>query len=141
MVELPEQPTLLLKELQDAVESQNRVMAEELVARHPHEIYTWAALATLKGSNIAQYSAARVGYHRGLDTLRANGWRGSGYVKASHLPNRGFLTCLALLGHYAGKIGETNEVERCQEFLKQLDPSFNWSDFEYDNPIDFLFPR
>ena len=35
---------------------------------------------------IERYAAYRVGYHRGLDALRANGWRGSGYVPSTAPP-------------------------------------------------------
>ena len=64
----------------------------------------------------------RVGYHRGLDALRANGWRGSGYVRWSEPTNRGFLRALAGLGAMAAAIGERDEAERVMMFLLQLDP-------------------
>ena len=35
-----------------------------------------------------------------------------------HEPNRGFLTCLALLALAARAIGEDAEWERCSEFLR-----------------------
>lgn len=66
--------------------------------------------------------AFRVGYHRGLDMLRANGWRGSGYVRYVHESNRGFLDCLAGLARQAAVIGEDAEALRCRQFLAQLDP-------------------
>ena len=69
------------------------------------------------------YAFARVGYHRGLDALRANGWRGSGYVRWSEPTNEGFLRCVRGLGEVAGEIGETDEADRCATFLLQLDPS------------------
>jgi hypothetical protein len=65
-----------------------------------------------------------VGYHRGLDTLRANGWRGSGYVRWEHETNRGFLRALAGLQQTAAEIGEDDEAERCAHFLRQLDPAW-----------------
>ena len=43
------------------------------------------------------YAYSRVGYHRSLDMLRRNGWKGHGPVPWEHEPNRGFLQCLALL--------------------------------------------
>jgi hypothetical protein len=65
-----------------------------------------------------------VGYHRGLDRLRASGWRGSGYVRWAHPTNRGFLRSLAGLERMAAAIGERDEQERCALFLRQLDPSW-----------------
>jgi hypothetical protein len=65
-----------------------------------------------------------VGYHRGLDALRANGWRGSGYVRWEAPSNRGFLRCLSGLAQMAAAIGETAEAERCELFCAQLDPSW-----------------
>ena len=43
------------------------------------------------------YAYARVGYHRSLDPLRRNGWKGHGPVPWDHEPNRGFLRALAAL--------------------------------------------
>ena len=53
------------------------------------------------------YAYARVGYHRGLDLLRRNGWKGHGPVPWEHEPNRGFLRCLHALARAAAAIGET----------------------------------
>ena len=72
---------------------------------------------------VERYAAYRVGYHRGLATLRANGWRGSGYVRWADETNRGFLGCLRGLGAMAAAIGETDEAERIALFIAQLDPS------------------
>ena len=66
----------------------------------------WAALAGLGRDDIERYAAFRVGYHRGLDALRANGWRGSGYVRWADETNRGFLRCLRGLQQMAAAIGE-----------------------------------
>ena len=65
-----------------------------------------------------------MGYHRGLDRLRQNGWRGSGYVRWQHESNRGFLRALDGLRASAEAIGETDEAERCALFLRQLDPQW-----------------
>ena len=70
-----------------------------------------------------RYAAYRVGYHRGLDALRANGWRGSGYVRWAEPTNRGFLRALQGLSAMAAEIGEEDEAERCATFLLQLDPT------------------
>ena len=100
-----------------------------VVADHPTSPAGWAALAAAvenaDGSPdiVSAYAFYRVGYHRGLDALRANGWRGSGYVRSEHPGNRGFLDCLAGLARMADVIGETDEAERCRTFLTQLDPT------------------
>jgi hypothetical protein len=39
-------------------------------------------------------------------------------VPWEHEPNRGFLSCLGLLALAAGSIGETEEFERCRDFLR-----------------------
>ena len=70
------------------------------------------------------YAAFRTGYHRGLDRLRASGWRGSGYVRWAHESNRGFLRALSGLQRVAAGIGEIDEAERCALFLLQLDPGW-----------------
>lgn len=94
------------------------------VADHPTSLDGWAALSEVGRDPIEAYAAARVGYHRGLDALRQNGWRGSGFVRWEHPGNRGFLKCLARLADLAETIGETGESERCRLFLRQLDPTW-----------------
>ena len=69
------------------------------------------------------YAYARVGYHRSLDLLRRNGWKGHGPVPWEHEPNRGFLRSLALLALSARAIGETDEWERCSAFLRDSSPA------------------
>ena len=95
-----------------------------VAARDPRCLAAWADLAELADDPIAQYAYARVGYHRGLDALRAAGWRGSGYVRWQHEPNRGFLRSLDALRQAAGAIGEADEEQRCALFLRQLDPEW-----------------
>jgi hypothetical protein len=95
-----------------------------VVARWPRCLAAWATLGDLARDDVEAYAAYRVGYHRGLDRLRANGWRGSGYVRWTHPENRGFLRSLAGLHRAAGLIGETDEEERCATFLRQLDPAW-----------------
>ncbi len=63
-----------------------------------------------------------MGYHRSLDLLRRNGWKGHGPVPWSHEPNRGFLRALAALTTAAAAIGETAEAERCATFLRDSSP-------------------
>jgi hypothetical protein len=95
-----------------------------VVARWPRYLDAWARLGQLARDDVEAYAAFRSGYHRGLDRLRANGWRGSGYVRWDHEENRGFLRALNGLRAAAGAIGETEEEERCALFLRQLDPSW-----------------
>ena len=95
----------------------------EVVARYPTFLDGWATIGDLSSSGIDAYMAYRVGYHRGLDTLRANSWRGSGYVRWNVDTNRGFLRCLAGLAKSAREIGELSEAVRCEQFLTQCDPS------------------
>lgn len=95
----------------------------DVVAKHPTFLEGWATIGDLSEPGIDAYMAYRVGYHRGLDTLRANSWRGSGYVRWARESNRGFLRCLGGLAKQSRFIGEINEAVRCEQFLLQLDPS------------------
>jgi hypothetical protein len=86
----------------------------------------WAALAERAlgdGQPVAAYAYARTGYHRGLDQLRRAGWKGHGPVPWSHRPNRGFLRSLAALAGAAEAIDDTEEYERCTQFLNDSDPT------------------
>ena len=93
---------------------------ERIAARFPASSLAWATLARHardQGRTIESYAFARVGYHRGLDALRRNGWKGHGPIPWSHEPNRGFLECLHELSLAAQAIGETDEAERTRQFL------------------------
>ena len=97
-----------------------------VAAAHPSASVAWAALAedALAGDKaIPAYAYARTGYHRGLDQLRRNGWKGFGPVPFSHEPNRGFLRCVAALARAADAIGETDEQARCLDLLDDCDPA------------------
>ena len=94
-----------------------------VVTRFPRFLDGWARLGQHARDDVEAYAAFRVGYHRGLDRLRQNGWRGSGYVRGTHPENAGFLRALQGLQHAAERIGEHDEAERCAQFLAQLDPS------------------
>ncbi|MDA8309911.1 MAG: DUF3151 domain-containing protein [Actinomycetota bacterium] len=118
----------------DAVEATASAMAEpperrraalsEVAARWPKHLDAWARLAEVATVDADRYAFARVGYHRGLDALRAAGWRGTGHVRWVHEENRGFLRSLDALRSTAAAIGEDDEAERCRVFLHQLDPDW-----------------
>lgn len=124
---IPEPPgaagAALARALAEPEENRKAALAG-VAADFPRFIDPWAALAEISTDTIEGYAYARVGYHRGLDTLRASGWRGSGYVRWRYPTNRGFLRSLDQLRSRAAAIGERDEEERCFLFLHQLDP--NW---------------
>ena len=101
---------------------QRRDAVADVVARWPRFLDGWARLGELGRDDVESYACFRVGYHRGLDRLRASGWRGTGYVRWSHPTNQGFLRALEGLRARAAAIGEVDEEERCRHFLVQLDP-------------------
>ncbi len=97
------------------------VAADQVAAAYPTSSLAWATLAEdalADGRTVEGYAYARTGYHRALDSLRKNGWRGQGPVPWEHEPNRGFLRALAALSRAAGAIGETEEELRCAQFLR-----------------------
>ena len=113
-----------------APEDARRAAVAAVVAGAPRFLDGWARLGQLGRDDVEAYAAFRVGYHRGLDTLRANGWRGSGYVRWEHESNRGFLRALHGLERAAARIGEDDEAERCALFLRQLDPTWPPADLD-----------
>lgn len=96
----------------------------DVVRANPESSLCWALLA--EGSlnmgtpdgDVAAYAYARTGYHRGLDQLRRNGWKGEGQIPWEHEPNRGFLKALWALAEAAERIGDTEEHERCAQLLR-----------------------
>jgi hypothetical protein len=114
-------------------EAEAELLANEnpsiVAAAHPTASVAWAALAeealasSEPGKAVTAYAYARTGYHRGLDQLRRNGWKGFGPVPYAHEPNRGFLRCVAALARAADAIGETDEFLRCLDLLDDCDPA------------------
>ena len=98
-----------------------------VVRRHPESPAAWAAFAEQAreqgADDVTVYAYARVGYHRSLDLLRRNGWKGNGPVPWEHEPNRGFLRALAALARAADRIGEDPEAQRCRDFLRDSSPA------------------
>jgi hypothetical protein len=98
----------------------------EVAASYPASSAPWALLADrafANGEIVTSYAYARTGYHRGLDALRRNGWKGFGPVPWSHEPNQGFLRALHALGRAAAAIKETDEADRVATFLNECDPA------------------
>ena len=120
----PDEVVAALASALDRTGDDRREALCDVIRGAPRSLLAWAHLGDAGRDVIEQYAAYRVGYHRGLDTLRANGWRGSGYVRWEHLGNRGFLRALAGLQRTAAEIGEEDEAERCALFLRQLDPGW-----------------
>jgi hypothetical protein len=130
---LPAEPEAVRAALAGALarpEGERRAAVAEVVAGAPRSLEGWARLGQLARDDVEAYAAFRVGYHRGLDTLRQNGWRGTGYVRWRHEPNRGFLRALHGLEQAATRIGEPDEAERCAQFLRQLDPAWPPADLD-----------
>src|SRR5699024_892471 len=93
-VEHPE--VRLPEELTSAVTADDAGADLESLAKiakaNPKDSGAWAALAFRlieADEPVTAYACARTGYHRGLDALRGNGWRGTGPVPWEHVPNQG----------------------------------------------------
>ena len=95
----------------------------DVAAAFPASSYVWAVLGhvALDDDPVAAYAFARTGYHRGLDLLRGNGWKGFGPVPWSHEPNRGVLRAISALAKAARAIGEDDEYDRCLALLQDCD--------------------
>ncbi|MBM9463982.1 DUF3151 domain-containing protein [Aeromicrobium sp. YIM 150415] len=97
----------------------------EAATAHPDSTAAWALLATealAENRDLEGYAFARTSYHRSLDGLRRNGWKGHGPVPWSHEPNRGFLRSLAALATASERLGDEAEAHRCREFLRESSP-------------------
>jgi hypothetical protein len=119
---LPEEPLEIRSALDSARGASDSLAAlRSAVAAHPASLLAWAALGDAEPELIHRYAAYRLGYHRGLDALRGNGWRGTGDVRWSAPTNRAFLHCLLGLHLMSRLIGDTAEADRTLQFLYQLD--------------------
>ena len=114
-------PTLLPADEEPAALLAAGTPAVDVAGKHPAFSLAWAILAEdalVAGRPVESYAYARTGYHRGLDALRRNGWKGHGPIPWSHVPNQGFLRCLAALARAASAIDEQQEADRCLTFLR-----------------------
>jgi hypothetical protein len=119
-------PTLLPANTEAIAELTAGASPAEVAADHPTFSLAWALLADQAYGEdrvVESYAFARTGYHRGLDALRRAGWKGFGPVPWEHEPNRGFLMCLNALARAATTINETEEAQRCAEFLAESSPT------------------
>ena len=104
----------------------NGTAPADVAAKYPTSSLAWAQLADdafERGSVVESYAYARTGYHRGLDQLRRNGWKGFGPVPWAHVPNQGFLRALGALHRAAAAIGEADEAQRTLDLLADSDPA------------------
>ena len=118
-------PTLLPADTAAAAAFTAGAPAEQVVRDNPTSSLAWAVLSDQAWADdrvVESYAFARVGYHRGLDSLRRNGWKGHGPVPWSHEPNQGVLRCLRSLQRAAAAINEIDEAERLTAFLNDCDP-------------------
>jgi hypothetical protein len=124
---IPAEPPEAVAALVDALsEPERKAAVAEVAARWPRFLDAWAHLGDLADDPIESYAYYRIGYHRGLDKLRASGWRGSGFVRWEHSTNHGFLRSLIGLRKAAERIGEQDEVDRIGQFITQLDPDLDY---------------
>lgn len=97
---------------------------------HPDSPLVWAVRAeqaldsaSTDEEKLVAYAFSRTGYHRSLDRLRANKWKGWGPVPWSHEPNQAVLRAIAALARAARLIGEDAEYDRCRQMLSDADPA------------------
>lgn len=131
-VMLPPEPDEAVAALEEALRvgedgtPERRAALAAVVRSWPAFVGGWARLAEaarVQGEDVEAYAFARTGYHRALDRLRGNGWRGMGWVLWAHEPNRSALLAFHELLLAAESIGETSEVERMRTLLLDSDPS------------------
>lgn len=119
------EPTLLERDESVAEAIDRGELPEDIARAFPASPLAWALAAEdaySEGRALEAYAFARVGYHRGLDSLRRGGWKGQGPVPWSHEPNRGVLLAFYALRRSAHQIGEMNEVDRLTDLLRDSDP-------------------
>ena len=139
---LPDDPAV------DALIERGREDFYAVLRQNPASSLCWAILAEgslmtcSEPADIAAYAYARTGYHRGLDALRRSGWKGQGPIPWDHEPNQGFLRCLWALTMAADRIGDTDEAERCAQFLRDSSEEayqeLSQEDFRRDQPAQEL---
>jgi hypothetical protein len=124
---LPDDPREATAALEGALrEAEPGEALRSVAARWPSFVEAWARLgerAYRAGRDVEAFAFFRTGYHRGLDRLRQNGWRGMGHVPWAHAPNRGVLRAIRGLMLASAALGEAEEARRCRQLLLDSDPS------------------
>ena len=122
---LGEPPETFLPADPGAAELATGTSTQAVASTTPDSVLAWALLAQDAlddGRDLEGYAFARTAYHRSLDALRRNGWKGHGPVPWSHEPNQGFLRSLAVLATGSERLGDDAEAHRCREFLHESSP-------------------
>ena len=72
---LPPEDADLLADIERANASADPAAELRIIAaRHPASLFAWSALGDAEPDPTHRYACYRIGYHRGLDSLRSNGW-------------------------------------------------------------------
>ena len=119
-------PPTLLPEDPAAAELAAGADPDAVVRAHPTSSLAWAVLADqawADGRVVESYAFARVGYHRGLDSLRRNGWKGHGPVPWATSRTRASCAACARSAARPARSGEQDEVDRIGAFIDDCDPS------------------
>jgi len=125
---LPDEDPLLANGLQEILENDLDTSLHKLfgfASKNPESIGVWCTLGIKSTELMESYAYFRLAYHRGLDSLRKNGWKGSGFVRWQHTGNRFFLVALNNLANISEEIGDHEEATRCALFLRQLEPQWD----------------
>jgi len=124
---LPPEPEEAVAALKSALGAPDQAGALRRVAiRFPKFSDIWARLGeTAYGADqdVEAFAFFRTAFHRGVDRLRQNGWRGTGPVPWAHEPNQGVLRAIHGLMLASAALGEADEALRCRQLLLDSDPS------------------
>jgi nitroreductase len=139
---LPNESRRVLDGIETAISLQNTDDSVDqllnLAELNPDSIAIWTQLGVLSSEKMQAYAFFRLAYHRGLDALRKNGWRGSGFVRWSSISNRYFLRALHGLEKLSEEIDDSEEAARCHLFLLQLEPLWESVSPDYGSELNYI---